>query len=95
MIVERNIFHLHFGHAREGLAAMKEMMSLGEFGSAMRILTDETGDAYRLILEITFESYSQMETKMKELDVNTWREKYQQFIPHCMRSYREYLRVVE
>ena len=95
MLVERNIFHLQFGHAREALAAMKEMMSVGSFGNSMRMLTDETGDSYRLILEISFNSYTEMEAQMKAFDMTQWREKYQQFIPHCLRSYREILRVVD
>ena len=97
MIIERNIFYLKFGKAKDALAAMKEMVK--DFspaaGGNVRMLTDVSGDSYRLVLEFSFSDFTEMEKKEKQMDVTKWRETYQKFIPHCERAYREYLKVVE
>jgi hypothetical protein len=60
MIVERNIFYLKFGKAREAMEAVKSMMAdVKEAGGGdVRLLTDLTGDSYRIIMEMTLKDFS-------------------------------------
>ena len=75
-MIERNIFYLKFGKAKDALAAMKEMVrdfSSSEEGN-VRLLTDVSGDSYRLILEFSFRDFTEMEKREKEMDATKWRE---------------------
>jgi hypothetical protein len=60
---------------------------------AARILTDFTGDAYRLILEESYNTLADYEehlgTGMAKED---WKQWYEQFKQHVDRSYREILK---
>ena len=53
MYIVRDIFHLKFGHYRDAKALMDEARAKNMFPEAksFRMLSDFTGDAYRLIME--------------------------------------------
>ena len=97
MYIVRDIFHLQFGHYREAKelldeAFKKELMPEIPGG---RILTDFTGDAYRLIFELPFNSLAEYEqTLTGNINQNAWQEWYKKFKPHVIRSYREILKQV-
>jgi hypothetical protein len=64
-------------------------------GKNMRMLTDFTGDSYRLIMEEGFDSLGEyeksMSTGMNEKDFQQW---YERFKPLVESSYREILKQV-
>ena len=97
MYIVRDIFHLQFGHYREAKelldeAFKKELMPDIPGG---RILTDFTGDAYRLIFELPFNSLAAYEqTLTSNLNEDEWQSWYKKFKPHVLRSYREILKQV-
>jgi len=97
MIVIRNIFNLKFGKAKEAKALLKEGIEIaGDQGfNESRILTDLTGDSYRLILEFEFKSLSDWENSMKQgRGEEEWQKWYQKFVPFVDRASREILNVV-
>ena len=63
MYIVREIFHLQFGRYREAKALLDEGMQkhllLQPNGS--RVLTDFTGEGYRLILELPYSSLAEYE----------------------------------
>ncbi len=66
MYVVRDIFHLKFGHYRDVKALMDEADSKNMFPQAKsrRMLTDFTGDSYRLIMEEEFDSLGEYEKEL-------------------------------
>lgn len=95
--VVRDIFQLKFGHFKpvKGLfneVRDKEMMQ-GAKGS--RVLTDFTGDAYRLILENGFDSLLDYETAMSTGTSDPeWQQWYKRFMEHVESSHREILKQI-
>ncbi|MBK8777752.1 MAG: hypothetical protein IPO25_10235 [Saprospiraceae bacterium] len=60
-----------------------------------RVLTDFTGDAYRLILEGGYNSLSDYEKSLSsELNADQWKPWYEKFKTHVEASSREILRWV-
>lgn len=93
--VVRDIFNLVYGHYRDAIAVMDESMKSGMFPPNGRILTDFTGDAYRLILELGFNSLAEYEKALNtEFSQPGWRDWYEKFKPHVESSSREILRWV-
>lgn len=98
MYIVRDIFYLQFGHYREAKQLLdqafdKKIMPDIE-GS--RILSDFTGDAYRLIFELPFNSLAEYEqTLTGNINQDEWQEWYKAFKPHVQRSYREILKQVK
>lgn len=97
MYIVRDIFQLKFGHYKDVKALMDEALAKNMFPEAkqMRILTDFTGDSYRLIMEEGFDSlgeYEEMLTSgMAEADWKTW---YENFKLHVESSHREILKLI-
>ena len=62
MFIIRDIFHLKFGHYKDAKALFDEAISKKMFPEAknMRMLTDFTGDSYRLIMEEGFDTLAAM-----------------------------------
>ena len=93
----RDIFQLKFGQfkaARKVLdeAAEKKVLPAGQ---QQRVLTDFTGDAYRLILEEGFDTLNDYETSLtSELKAAEWQSWYERFKPLEERSHREILKQV-
>jgi hypothetical protein len=99
MIVIRDTFYLKFGKARDAKTLMGEFNSIAakyEDKTPRRFLTDFTGEAYRLILEMSFQDLATYETTLKSyFGRDEWRKWYEKFIPLVNRSEREILSVVE
>lgn len=97
MFIVREIFHLQFGRYREAKQlldeAMKKHLLLQPQGS--RILTDFSGEGYRLILELPYETLAAYEADLKkELGETDWKEWYEKFKQLVRSSEREILRQV-
>jgi hypothetical protein len=97
MLIIRDIFYLKFGQYRTAKALLDEAVSLNMFPntSGFRILTDFTGDSYRLIMEQTAHNLAEYEGYLnEEMGKNEWRGWYDKFIPTVNSSHREILRQV-
>jgi hypothetical protein len=93
----RDIFQLKFGHFKEAKklleeAAQNQMMPEAQ---QMRVLTDFTGDAYRLIFEEGFDNLADYEISLSSsMRTDEWQAWYERFKPHIERSHREILKQV-
>ncbi|NEU07370.1 hypothetical protein GZH53_03500 [Flavihumibacter sp. R14] len=97
MFIIREIFHLQFGRYREARAlideAMQKHLLLQPQGS--RLLTDFTGEGYRLILELPYETLTAYEADLKkELGAAAWKDWYERFKANVRHSEREILKQV-
>lgn len=96
MYVERNVFHLRFGASREAIPMWKDYLQKVQQRDKQvhaRLLTDISGPAYTLVLEIEYESFSEMEPSACRLtNQPDWKEFYQRFIPYCEKAERTYYR---
>jgi len=97
MYIVRDIFHLKFGHFREVKALMDEAKAKKMFPEAksFRMLSDFTGDSYRLIMEEGYDSLSEYEkalsSGMGHADFQAWYTRFKEF---ALSSHREILKVV-
>lgn len=95
--VVRDIFKLKFGHFRPVKelfeeARDKELIPESKY---TRVLTDFTGDAYRLILENGYDTLIDYEMAMSSgLSEEEWRKWYQRFMEHVESSHREILKEI-
>lgn len=93
--VVRDIFKLKFGHFRPVKelfqeATEREMFPESKFS---RVLTDFTGDSYRLILENGFDSLLEYETQLSSgMSEQEWQAWYKRFMEHVESSHREILK---
>lgn len=97
MVVVRDIFQLHFGRAREGVALAKEGQEIeAALGYPVaRILTDVTGPYYTLVMESNFGSLADLEVALAEMSRHeAWGAWYRRFIPLVRQGRREIFRVV-
>lgn len=95
MIVVRNIFHLHFGKAKEGIPLLKEGAALMARGHP-RVLADVTGDFYTLVLELTYASMSEAEADPGDPEaMAAWSKIYERFVPLVHSGKREVFRIIE
>lgn len=97
MFIVREIFHLQFGRYREAKALLDEALQkhllLQPEGS--RILTDFTGEGYRLILELPYQTLADYEADLaKELGKSEWKDWYERFKPLVRFSEREIMKQV-
>jgi hypothetical protein len=93
----RDIFQLKYGHFKDVRELLDEAMKkeLMPEGQMQRVLTDFTGDAYRLILEQGFDSLADYEKALTSgMRKDEWQDWYERFKPHVERSYREILKQV-
>jgi hypothetical protein len=98
MYIVRDIFKLKFGHYKDAKALMDEASKANMFpkNDAQRMLTDFTGDAYRLILEQGFNTLADYEKMMSsELGAADWQSWYGKFREHVESSHREILKEVK
>ena len=97
MYIVRDIFQLQFGHYKEAKKLLDEAYSHGYLPDAKsaRILTDFTGEAYRLIFE---EGHDTLEAYEKSLSQSIgkaeWQKWYEKFKPHVVNSRREILKQI-
>jgi hypothetical protein len=90
--INRNVFYLKYGKAREALKLWKDYLAsignrLNKYN--LRLLSDMTGPAYVLVLEIAVSSFEELDPANSEIMKDpSWKDFYNQFIPLCDRSDR-------
>lgn len=97
MYIIRDIFQLHFGHFKEAKSLLDEALKNGLMPNATstRILSDFTGDSYRLIFEEGYDSLSDYErTLVGSMATKDWQKWYEKFKEHVTSSHREILKIV-
>lgn len=97
MYIVREIFYLQFGAFKQAKAlvdeAIENKLLLQPAGS--RLLTDFTGEGYRLIIELPYASLSHYEHDLKrELGGSGWPEWYDKFKRLVKSSEREILKQI-
>ncbi|HEY0751419.1 MAG TPA: hypothetical protein VGD26_09690, partial [Chitinophagaceae bacterium] len=95
--VIRDIFYLKFGHFKDAKKLLEEatQKSMLPEASQTRILTDFTGDAYRLIFEEGYDNLGEYELSLNNsMRTNEWQDWYERFKPHVERSHREILKQI-
>ncbi len=80
MFIIRDIFQLKFGHFKEAKALLNEAQSknlLPAPAAQTRILSDFTGDAYRLIFEEGFNTLAEYEQSLSgSMATPEWQQWY-------------------
>ncbi len=97
MFIVRDIFQLRFGAYKEAKALLDEAYSKSMLPDAKsaRILSDFTGEAYRLIFEEGHDSLSDYERSLsKSMATKEWKAWYEKFKSHVTGSQREILKQV-
>ncbi len=97
MYIVRDIFHLRFGAYKEAKALLDDAYSKGLLPDAKsaRVLSDFTGDAYRLIFEEGYDSLSEYEKSLQQsMKKADWKKWYEKFRPLVESSHREILKQV-
>ena len=97
MYVVRDIFYLKFGHFREANSLLHEALKSGLMPQAQNthILTDFTGQSYRMIFEEGFNSLAEYEQSLRSsMETDIWKNWYAQFKQHVDTSYREILKQI-
>ncbi|HET6266180.1 MAG TPA: hypothetical protein VFG11_00555 [Acidobacteriota bacterium] len=99
MILVRNVFHLKFGKAKDGIALFKEGLAINKrlgYGGNARILTDAVSRFYTLVYETTHDSLSELEEGSKKMsESDEWKSWYQKVIALVNNGYREVFNIVE
>lgn len=98
MYIVRDTMFLKFGHYREAKALLDEAQKKDLLPKAVsqRILSDFTGNSYRLILEEGFNSLAEYEEYLRAgMATYEWKQWYEQFKQHVERSEREILKEVK
>jgi hypothetical protein len=97
MYIVRDIFQLKFGHYRDAKLLIDEMIKMDMLDKAVsnRILSDFTGDSYRLIFEVGFTTLADYESSLTGgMGKPEWQSWYIRFKEHVVSSYREILKQV-
>jgi hypothetical protein len=97
MYIVRDIFHLKFGHFKDAKTLLDEVRSRNMLpdSQSIRVLSDFTGDAYRLIMEESFTSLADYEESLSNtLKGKDWQEWYEKFKLHVENSHREILKLI-
>ncbi|HET7898372.1 MAG TPA: nuclear transport factor 2 family protein, partial [Flavisolibacter sp.] len=93
----RDIFYLRFGQFKAAKQLLNEALEkkLMPDNIQTRVLTDFTGDAYRLVFEEGFDSLSDYESSLTgSMRTEEWQAWYEQFKPLVERSHREILKQI-
>ncbi len=97
MYIIRDIFQLQFGHYKEAKALLDDAYSKGLLPDAQssRILSDFTGNSYRLIFEEGYDTLAHYENSLGEsMTKSEWKKWYEKFKLHVSSSHREILKQV-
>lgn len=97
MFIIRDIFQLRFGEYKEAKTLLDQAYSNGLLPEAKssRILSDFTGESYRLIFEEGYDSLGDYEQSLQEsMTKEEWQKWYEKFKKHVESSHREILRLV-
>jgi len=98
MYIVRDIFQLKFGHFKDAKQLFDNMPSEKMMPEAanMRMLSDFTGDSYRLILEAGFNTLSDYEKSLNgAMGQGDWQKWYTDFKQHVESSHREILKQIK
>ena len=98
MYIIRDIFKLKFGQFRDAKKLLEEAYSNGLLPEAKssRILTDFTGDSYRLIFEEGYDSLADYESSLtSSMNEYNWKKWYEKFKTHVETSHREILKQIQ
>lgn len=93
----RDIFKLKFGHFKDAKQLLNEALEMDMLPDAKntRVLSDFTGESYRLIFEEGYNSLQEYEGSLtNSMKANEWQQWYEKFKPHVESSYREILKQV-
>jgi predicted ester cyclase len=93
----RDIFQLKFGHFKDAKKLLEEAAQNNMLpeASQTRVLTDFTGDAYRLIFEEGFDHLADYEISLSSsMKTDEWQQWYERFKPHVESSHREILKQI-
>ena len=98
MIIERNVFNLRFGTAKEAIQIWKEILEEAKKSSLnvpeMRLLSDISGQAYTLVLELHIKSFNDINPKNAIWASSPrFQELYSKFKPLCDSANREYYKI--
>ena len=97
MFIVRDIFHLKFGHYKEAKSLLDEAKNKNMLPDAqnLRVLTDFTGDSYRLIMEAGFNTLADYEKSLGgSMNQEEWQQWYEKFKLNVESSHREILKQV-
>ncbi len=97
MFIVRDIFNLQFGKYKDAKALFDEAKNKKMLPdtNSLRLLTDFTGDSYRMIMELSFDTLSDYEKSMtSSLNEEEWKKWYERFKPLVRTSSREILKQV-
>lgn len=97
MYIVRDIFQLKFGTYKDAKKLLEEAYSKGLLPDAKssRVLTDFTGDAYRLIFEEGYDTLADYEKALATSMAKTgWKKWYERFKTYVETSHREILKQV-
>jgi hypothetical protein len=93
----RDIFKLKFGQFKQAKQLLEEALASELLPNAQhaRVLSDFTGDSYRLIFEEGFDSLESFETSLgSSMRAEEWQVWYEKFKPLVESSHREILKQV-
>lgn len=97
MFIVRDIFQLRFGAYKAAKALLDDAYSKGLLPDAKsaRILSDFTGESYRLIFEEGHDSLADYEKSLSaSMATKGWKAWYEKFKAHVSGSQREILKQV-
>lgn len=97
MFIVREIFYLQFGRYKDAKVLIDEAMNGGLMPQTTgnRVLTDFTGESYRLIFESTYHTLADFERELaKDMGKVNWKEWYEKFKVLIRHSEREILKQV-
>ena len=98
MYIIRDIFQLKFGHYRDAKKLLDQALSKGMMPEAKssRILSDFTGDSYRLVFEEAYDTLAAYEKSLTEsMGKAQWKDWYKTFSEHVVSSHREILKEIK
>ena len=94
----RDIFQLKFGHFKDAKQLLQEALLddlLPADAKTTRVLSDFTGDSYRLVFEEGFNSLQEFESSLtNSMKADAWQKWYEKFKQHVESSHREILKQV-
>jgi len=97
MYIVREIFYLQFGRYKDAKALIDEATQGGLFPQTTgnRILTDFTGESYRMIFESSYASLADFEQELaRDMSAADWKPWYEKFKVLVRHSEREILKQV-
>jgi hypothetical protein len=97
MYIIRDIFQLKFGHFRDARTLLDQAVRSGIMpqSESLRLLSDFTGNSYRLIFEEEFKSLADYEQSLTSgMAEDEWQNWYERFKQHVDSSHREILKLL-